>query len=147
MRFTAVMTICTVFRTAKDSEIIPSSIVFVREKDGRYAQGFVSSKLQSRFTVKTYNGSLVNVSIHDTPAIVLDKMPLANELHIGSQVIGSWKGTDRWYFGRVMESKEENYTLLFHILFDDGDEIWHNLENIRVVSIKPRDGMETKSVI
>lgn len=134
-----------IFHTAKDGEIVPSSIVFVREKDGRYVKGFVSSKLLNRFIVKTYNGPSVNVSIYNTPGIVLDKVPLAKEVHIGNPVIGSWKGTDRWYFGRVMNSKEENKTTLFHILFDDGDDIWHNLENIRVVALKHRDGMQTRT--
>lgn len=137
----------TVFHTAKDGEIIPSTIVFVRDKDGRYVKGFVSSRLQNRFTVKTYNGPSVIVSIHDTPGIVPDKMPLVNEVHVGSPVIGSWKGTDRWYFGRVMNSKQENNTMLFNVLFDDGDEIWHNLENIRIVGLKHRDGMQTNPLI
>jgi hypothetical protein len=117
--------------------------VFVREKDGRYAKGFISSKQHNRFAVKKYGGKLVNVSVHDTPAVVLDKIPSVHEVHIGSAVIGSWKGTDKWYFGRVMKAKEEEGKALFHILFDDGDEIWHTLENIRIVPLKYRDGKLT----
>ncbi|EDO29134.1 predicted protein, partial [Nematostella vectensis] len=63
----------------KDDEIVPSSIVYVRHKGDCYYPGFIASKLSTRYTVRTYSGDNVNLSIHDTPSVILDK---GSKLHV-----------------------------------------------------------------
>ncbi|XP_048586982.1 intermembrane lipid transfer protein VPS13A-like isoform X2 [Nematostella vectensis] len=123
----------------KDDEIVPSSIVYVRHKGDCYYPGFIASKLSTRYTVRTYSGDNVNLSIHDTPSVILDKVPRPESIHVGSTVIGSWRDREFWYRGRVIETRKEGEVDEFLVRFEDDDQVWHSVDEIRVVPLAKHD--------
>jgi len=89
----------------------------------------------------------MNIGIGNAPALVLDKIPHPSTIHIGMTVIGTWKDSKYWHFGRVYQLKKEDDKTLFHIVFHDNDQIWHGVENIRIVPMKRHDGKQTQHIV
>lgn len=121
--------------------IVPSSIVLARCKNGRYSSGFVSSTQGSRHTVRLYTGETLIFDVHDSPALVLDRNPEPNTIHIGTRVVGTWSKRESWYPGKVTDVKQEKGVALYHVHFEDGDQCWHGVDDIRPVRYNKEGGV------
>lgn len=121
--------------------IIPSSIVFARCNNGKYSSGFVVSTQSSRHTVRLYTGEVLTFDVNDSPALVLDQNPESHALQVGTRVIGSRPKSVLWHPGKVTEVKQEMDGAFFHVQFEDGNQCWHGVDDIRPVRYSKVGGL------
>ncbi|KAL9984722.1 hypothetical protein ACROYT_G007051 [Oculina patagonica] len=103
--------------------------VFARWSNGLYYRAFVVKATDSGVSILYDDGDTIDHNKSDAAAVILDKLPLSNELQVGQRVIGFWPGRVRYYPATISSINAGKY----HVKFDDGDERDEHLYEIRIL--------------
>ena len=106
------------------------SSVFARWTNGLYYTGVIDSATDTTFHVLYDDGDEITLEKSDPKAIVMNTVPKPSAVTVGTEVIAFWPNRVRYYPGYVGEIKGDEY----YILYDDGDEGWARLDQLRVYS-------------
>lgn len=105
----------------------PASRVISRWKNGNYYKGEIDS-ITNRVNVLFDNGARLAYNPRDNVDIVIDRIPDHNEVPWGSQIIVNRPRSRAFEIGYIWDIKNGRFV----ILYENGDEILHTLDQIRV---------------
>ena len=137
------------FFVVPEDQLIPGRRVFTRSPVNvhNYDPGFVMNAVSSMIIVALDSSLPLFIDPKDIAAIVIDKVPDPEALHIGSPVIAKRPKETSSVEGKLLQIKWENGQRLFLVEFWDGTEHWNNLENIRVMTTIKAGGISIVIVV
>lgn len=104
----------------------PAARVVSRWKNGNYYKGEIDS-ITNRVNVLFDNGVRMAYNPRDNIDVVVDRIPEHNELPWGSQVLVNRPRSRAFEIGYIRDIKNGRFV----ILYENGDEILHTLDQIR----------------
>ena len=99
-----------------------------------YDPGFVVYATSNVLLVHVDDSPPMFIDPNDIAAVVIDKVPDSQALHIGAQVIAKRPKETSYVAGRILQKKWENGEKLYLVDFWDGIEQWNTLDKIRVLT-------------
>ncbi|XP_068710707.1 uncharacterized protein [Montipora foliosa] len=129
MRFALVVLLFLIFpaQVTQAFECLePSTRVISRWKNGNYYKGEIDS-ITNRVNVLFDNGARQAYSPRDDVDIVVDRIPDHNELPWGSQILVNRPRSRAFVIGYIRDIKNGRFV----ILYENGDEILHTLDQLR----------------
>lgn len=105
----------------------PSARVISRWKNGNYYKGEIDS-ITNRVNVLFDNGARLAYSPRDNVDIVVDRIPDHSELPWGSQILVNRPRSRAFEIGYIRDIKNGRFV----ILYENGEEILHTLDQLRV---------------
>ena len=112
--------------------------VFARYTNGKYYRGFVESVTSSTVHVEYDDGSTIELKMSDPAAVILDELPCYTDVLPGQRVIAYWPGQSRYYSATVKSKMSRGSNACYqkdayNVVFDDGDEIREDFNQIRLI--------------
>lgn len=104
----------------------PASRVISRWKNGNYYKGEIDS-ITNRVNVLFDNGARLAYNPRDSVDIVVDRIPDHNELPWGSQILVNRPRSRAFEIGYIRDINNGRFV----ILYENGDEILHTLDQLR----------------
>ncbi|EDO30387.1 predicted protein [Nematostella vectensis] len=115
--------------------IVVNSRVLGRFTNNLYYRGTVTNVGQT-IDIKFDDGDTIQHAPSDVGAVIYDVTPAVGTIQVASRVIGYWARSDKHYLGRVVQVDYMNpHYPRYYVKFDDGDETWCNLNEIRPVPL------------
>ena len=104
----------------------PATRVVSRWKNGNYYKGEIDS-ITNRVNVLFDNGARLAYNPRDNVDIVVDRIPDHNELPWGSQILVNRPRSRAFNIGYIRDIKNGRFV----VLYENGDQILHTLDQIR----------------
>ncbi|XP_068741113.1 intermembrane lipid transfer protein VPS13A-like [Montipora capricornis] len=119
-----------------EDQLVPGRRVLARSLLNmfNYDPGFVVYATSNVLLVHVDDSPPMFIDPNDIAAVVIDKVPDSQALHIGAQVIAKRPKETSYVAGRILQKKWENGEKLYLVDFWDGIEQWNTLDKIRVLT-------------
>jgi hypothetical protein len=120
--------------------VATNSRVLGRWTNNQYYRGRVTN-VGSKIDVQFDDGDKIQHDPSDVSAIIYDVNPRPGSIQVGSRVVGFWPSGKKFYLGKVVQVDYMRPQLpRYFVRFDDGDQIWCNLNEIRPVPLRRESG-------
>lgn len=107
--------------------------VLARWTNNLYYRGHVSSfPSPTEIKILFTDGDRITHRVEDGTAVIADEAPAT--VHVRQHVLATWSKKDKYYIGFIIDMASSVYK----VLFDDGDEAWYNLRDLRVLPVLDR---------
>ncbi|EDO31860.1 predicted protein [Nematostella vectensis] len=108
--------------------------VYARWTNGQFYLGTVE-RVGHKIEIKYDDGDRIAHDPSDiTAAVILDSTPNPGSVGRGTRVIAAWPGKEKYYLGTVdAVNKDQMYEPQYHVKYDDGDESWVTVNQLRVI--------------
>ena len=108
--------------------------VLARWTNNLYYRGYVEPILHSLETEVLFtDGSRITHLDEDRSAIIADEAPAT--VHVRQHVLAAWGSLkDKYFIGFIIDKTSSQYK----VLFDDGDQGWYKLQDLRVLPVVNR---------
>ncbi|XP_046846247.1 uncharacterized protein LOC124439982 [Xenia sp. Carnegie-2017] len=128
-------------REWRSDPIAKGSRIWVRINNMCFTRGVID-KTGGELHVITLKGTIVKCPRNIPGSLAVDKIPSSKDIKTGSKVVAQWRDRDEPYYLATVQGRLGLNT--YFLLYDDGDEAYCDLKNIRLLLSSQSDAKTTR---